>query len=578
MWRSVLRAAGAVLLWCASAVGGAHANTEADPVGMHPSLIRLGQPGEVNLNGQAVYWLDAGGTLPVQEVAATADRLPWLLRRRDSQGTVHGGALWIMFDAMVPAGERWYLEVSAPFHEYVQLFYRDDSARWVTQEAGISSSVAEWAVPGRLPTFRLATGEARPVRYWLRVQDDRSDFVAPVTLLREDAMHQAREREQFVFGAYFGLALLVAAAALANGLAFRDRAFLAFALYIVLLAAGQLGRAGIGAQHIWPHWQVWNETLLALWPGAATAAGLWFVKVVTEPARLSRALDLGVWALIAGLLGATAVHVAAGSWTSLALVLMLTGLSLVAALSMVVWGWLDGRDRHLRLFALGFVPVVVLALFPLARSFGLLPTNLITRFGLFFGTALELPILYYALNLRLMARREADLRAGALSRTDALTGLPHRQAMIERLDSSLARARGQRQHCALLGVRISNLDGIAEEFGRESAEKALVVAASHLRRAMVDFDMAARVGEREFAVLLEAPVTPEVVTSRAQQVVAAGLRQIEALPQALTLKFHVTAALLPVPELDGEGTLRWVIDGLDQMNQEVRKLIRPLNF
>ena len=33
------------------------------------------------------------------------------------------------------------------------------------------------------------------------------------------------------------------------------------------------------------------------------------MKVVTEPARLSRALDLAVWALIAALLGATAVHI-----------------------------------------------------------------------------------------------------------------------------------------------------------------------------------------------------------------------------------------------------------------------------
>lgn len=579
MWRSVLRALGAALLWFASAAG-ANATSETDPVaGVQPPAIRLGAPAtSVNLNRQAVYWLDAQGSRTIEQVEATADSLPWLLRRRDSQGPVHGGALWILFEATVPAGEHWYLEVSAPFHEKVQLFHRDATGRLVAQEAGTAHSVAEWAVPGRLPTFRLAGNDPRPVRYWLRVEDDRSDFVAPLMLMREDALQQAREREQFVFGAYFGLAGLVAIAALANGLAFRDKAFLAFALYIILLGAGQLGRAGIGAQHVWPEWQVWNDTVLALWPGAATAAALWFVKVVTEPARLSRALDVSAWGLIAALLSATAVHVVIGSWTSMALVLALTGISLIAVLSMVTWGWLGGRDRHLGLFALGFAPVLVLAAFPLARSFGLLPTNLVTRFGLFFGAALELPILYYALNLRLMARREADLRAGALSRTDALTGLPHRQAIIERLDTSLAHARGQKQNCALLGVRISNLDAIAEEFGREAAEKALVVAASHLRRTIVNFDMAARVDQREFAVLLEAPMTPQTVTSRAQQLVASGLRQIEALPAALTLKFHVTAAMLPVPELDGEASLGWVIDGLDQMNHEVRKLIRPLNF
>jgi two-component system, sensor histidine kinase LadS len=579
MWGSVLRFVGAILLGFAPSWGLAEGMADSPPgVRLQVPVLRLAQQSAVNLNGRALYWLDQRGEQRIDAIEAVADTLAWRVRRRDSQGPVHGGALWIMFEAAVPAGERWYLEVAAPFHDKVELFHRDISGAWVVQRAGTSHEVADWPVPGRLPTFRMVVDDARPLRYWLRVEDDRSDFAAPLTLLREDVLHTDREREQFLFGAYFGLAALVAVAALVNGLAFRDKAFLAFALYIVLLAAGQLGRVGIGAQHLWPDWQVWNDTVLGLWPGAATAGALWFVKVLTNPARVSRALDLGVWALIAALLAATALHLVIDDQGSMTLVLSLTGVSLVAVLSMIVWGWMDGQDRYLGLVALAFVPVLLLASFPLARSFGLLPTNLLTRFGLFFGVALELPILYYALNLRLMARREADLRARALSRTDALTGLPHRQRLVERLDSSLAHARGQKQNCALLGVRISNLEAIAEEFGKEAAAKALVVAASHLRRVIVGFDMAARVGEREFAVLLEAPLMPQTVTSRAQQVVASGLRQTEALPAALTLKFHVTAAMLPTPELDGEGALRWVLEGLDQIAQDARKLIRPMNF
>ena len=579
MWRGFLRAAGAVLLWCASSWGPANAASDDELAGaVLPPRITLGGQTELNLNRNALYWLDEKRAQNVEQVEAAAGTLPWRVRRRDSQGPVHGGALWIQFEVLVPAGQRWYVEVAAPFHDRVQLFYRDRAGNWVTQDAGTQLAVSQWAVPGRLPTFRLAENDPRPVRYWLRVEDDRSDFVAPLMLQREDALQAGREREQFVFGAYFGLATLVALAALANGLAFRDKAFLAFALYILLLEAGQMGRAGIGAQHLWPEWQVWNDTLLTLWPGAATAAALWFVAVLTDPARISRALDLGVWALIAALLAATAANVALGNRDTMSLVLSFTGPALIAIAAMLVWGWRAGQDRHLALVALAFVPVLVLALFPLARSFGLLPANLLTRFGLFFGVALELPILYYALNLRLIARREADLRASALSRSDALTGLPHRRGMVERLDSSLAHARGQKQNCALLGVRVSNLEAIADEFGREAAEKSLVVAASHLRRVIVDFDMAARVGDREFAVLLQAPVTAQTVTSRAQQVVASGLRQIEALPAALTLKFHVTAAMLPVPELDGEGTLNWVVDGLNQITVDARKLIKPLNF
>jgi diguanylate cyclase (GGDEF)-like protein len=579
MWRSPLRAFGAVLFWCVLLVAGsAWAQRAPSNAAARPAAVAASGNWPISLYGRSSYWGDERADLSADQVEARVDSLPWRLRLREQQDRSNAPALWISFEASVPAGEHWYVEVGAAVYDTVQMYHRDRAGNWVVQEAGTTIPVAQWPLPGRVPTFALAHDDTRVVRYWVRVEDQRTDFSSPLTLYREDALHGKREQEQFLFGAYFGLAALIILASLAHGLLHRDRPFLIFAFYISLLGAGQLGRAGIGAQYIWNDWEIWNGAALALWPGIATATALWFVKVLTEPARLSRALDLGVWALIAASLGAVAVDVGVGNRSSQTLVLALTFLSLLAIVIMVLWGWLDERDDNLRLIGLGFAPVLIMALFPLARGFGLVPSNLLTRFGLLFGSALELPILYYALHVRLMARREGELRASALSRTDALTGLPHRAALVERLESSLAHARAQKQNCALLGVRISNLDAIVEEFGRDAAEKALVVAASHLRRATVDFDMAARVGEREFALLVAAPVTPQVATSKAQQVVASGLRQMEALPAALTLKFHVAVALLPLAEMDAGGTLQWVLASLDQIEPDARKLIRPVNF
>jgi diguanylate cyclase (GGDEF)-like protein len=270
------------------------------------------------------------------------------------------------------------------------------------------------------------------------------------------------------------------------------------------------------------------------------------------------------------------VHMLIDTSASLTLMLVLTGVALVAVLSMVLWGWLASEEPYLRLLALAFVPVVVLALFPIARSLALIPASALTRFGLYLGVLLALPLLYLAVSTRLMARREAELRASALSRTDPLTGLPHRQALIERLDSSLAHARGQKQVFGLLCIRISNLEVLGSDFGRDAVEKALVVTASHLRRLATGYDLSARIGPREFALLLEAPATRESALSRAQQLVASGLREIPALPGA-SLRYHVAVAMLPRPQLDGAGTLQWAEAGLDQIVPETRKAIRSLD-
>lgn len=563
----------AVVLFCCTAWCG-QAIASASPV---PPPLAAGGTHPIALNAHSRWWIDEQGTLTVDQVEAAGETLEWRPHQRHQQFRLDGKALWLQFDIVAAERASYFLEVASPSTELAQLYYRDRAGNWVQQQAGDSVAVSSWPVPGRVPSFELTAGTDKPTRYFLRVEHGRADFSPRLAVYRDTAMLAKHAREQLLFGAYFGLSSLIGLAALVMGLAWRDRGFLVFSLYVFFLLFGQLARVGIGAQHLWPDWQFWNETASSAWPGLPAAAALWFTKVVTEPARLSRALDLGVWGLIAALLGAVAVDMAIATRTSMFLVLVITGLSLAAMLSMVVWGWLDGRDRHLPLVALAFVPMVLVALFPLARGLGLAPVGSGTLYGLYYGSALQLPLLFYALHQRSMAARESQLRAAALSRTDALTGLPHRRGLLERLETSLARARGLRQPCALLGVRVSNMDAIVDEFGRDAAEKALVVAGSHLRRAIGDIDMAARVGEREFAVLLECPTTTEIVASRAQQVVASGLRQIDALPAALTLKFHVTVAVLPHNELDAAATLHWVMTGLDQMTPDARKLIRPLN-
>ena len=555
-------------LACALAGGAAAQN--------FPANVVLGDEVSVPLSERSVYWIDHGGVMRPDQVEASAQELPWRLRKRENQRANNAIALWIMFEATVPAGQPWLVEVGSSVNDRIEFFYRDAAGKWVTQEAGTGLPVAQWRVPGRLPTFELARDPGRRVRYWMRVDDAHGDFSAPLTLLRQDVLQVQREREEFMLGIYFGVLALVAFAALSNGLAFRDRASTVFGVSVLLLGLGQLARSGVGGQHLWPESSAWNDALLELWPGAGVAAGLWLVKILTDPARLSRWLDLGVWTLIAALLGATAVHIVVDNSASLTLVLALTGLALIAVLSMVLWGWLGGRDPHLRWVAAAFVPIVLLAAFPLGRDLGILPANLLTRFGVYIGTLVALPLLSYAVSQRLMARREAELRASSLQRADPLTGLPHRQAMVERLSSSLTHARSQRQNCALLCIRLSNLDAIGDRYGRDAMEKALVITASHLRRLTGGYDMTARVGPREFALLLEAPSTRDAAISRAQQLVASGLRDVPALPGA-TLRFHVTEAVLPLPHLDGAATLQWAVDALDQITPETRKAIRSLD-
>lgn len=558
----------AALLWLLGLFHGAAAQELPGPIALQAQVP------VVTLDGRSVFWVDPTGTATIEQVATDATAV-WSVRMPGAQYNIDGKALWLRFDVQPQdTGSHWFLEVASSGLDRVQLFHRAENGGWVIQEAGDTRPVSAWPLPGRFPTFEVPGHRSEPTRLWLRVEHTRVNFATPIAIASQAAVTASREREQFLLGAYFGLAALITLVAAANAVAFRDRIFAAYAVYVLALGVGQLAYLGVGAQHVWVDWLTWNANATFVLPGISSAVGLWFVRMVTEPARFSRRLDLAVWALIGLLLAAVALDTVVQSRPTFAAVMLLTVVALALIMVLIGMVWAQGDDPAIRVIALGFLPVAVMALFPLARGLNLIPTSGLTRYGLTIGAALEMPILFYALSLRGTLRREAQVRAAALSRTDPLTGLAHTRTLVARLEGALARSRSQGHRCALLAVRLSNHDAIVAQHGKESGDRALVLAASRLRRCIADVDMAARVGEQHFALLLEGPTTDVTAQDCATRVVASGLRESEALPAGTTLRFHVAVAMLPEGQRDAAACVQWLQGVVNDMAQDQRKSIR----
>lgn len=543
-----------------------------------PQMLLPDRPAIYRLSGRSRFWVDATGMRGIEQVAAADETLPWALYERGHPQDLQEKALWVQFDLATTGARQWYLQIGSASVDSAQLFYRAADGRMVHQEAGHEQAVADWPVPGRYPTFQLAPGGGQTVRYWLRIEQGRVDFAAPLRLYDSATLLSERERSQFLLGGYFGLAVLIIVGAVANALAYRDRNFAVFAVYVAALAFGHLAWFGLGEQHLWDGWLRWNQTAGFLLPGISSAAGLWFARTVTEPARYSRALDLSVWALIAALLSAAGLDSVLASGSSYLLMLALSVIGLLVMAGLLVLVWRHGQDPHMGLIVVGFVPLLAMGLLTALGGLELVAPGRLTGDGISIGAAVGLPILFYALSLRMSHRREAEVRAAALARNDALTGLAHERTLLQRLDSAIVRARGLKHQCALMILKISNFRELAAEFGPDTADRALVVAASLLRRAATDIDLEARVGDHHFALLLEGPTTAEAAMNRAQELVARGLRSSTVLPAGTTIKFHVAIALLPEQERDGAASLNWLLEAVNAMPPDARKLIRPVNF
>ncbi|MEY2619630.1 MAG: regulator, domain-like protein [Pseudomonadota bacterium] len=107
-------------------------------------------------------------------------------------------------------------------------------------------------------------------------------------------------------------------------------------------------------------------------------------------------------------------------------------------------------------------------------------------------------------------RKAAEHKIRYLAFYDALTGLPNRQLLLERLQATLERRAGA-QGGALMFIDLDNFKVLNDTLGHQKGDQLLQQVARRLRACVSPEDTVARLGGDEFVVLLE-PVSPSAAT------------------------------------------------------------------
>ena len=163
-------------------------------------------------------------------------------------------------------------------------------------------------------------------------------------------------------------------------------------------------------------------------------------------------------------------------------------------------------------------------------------------------------------NLRLQKeigeRQQAEERVLHQANHDALTGLPNRRLLLDRLGQALALAHRESHHVAVLFMDLDRFKTINDSLGHMAGDALLQTVAQRLSASLREGDTVSRLGGDEFVVVLPRLDEPKAAEKVAIKLVEALAPPFQLGGQELRVSASIGISLFPEDGRDTEALLR----------------------
>ncbi|MBW7900922.1 MAG: EAL domain-containing protein [Rhodocyclaceae bacterium] len=160
------------------------------------------------------------------------------------------------------------------------------------------------------------------------------------------------------------------------------------------------------------------------------------------------------------------------------------------------------------------------------------------------------------LQSEIFERMQAEERIWHIAHHDALTGLPNRSLLQDRLGQALAGAGRAGNRVAVLFLDLDRFKSVNDSLGHDVGDALLKGVAGRLTAAVRDVDTVCRLGGDEFVVLLGAVGGTDDAVMVAERIVNGLARPLEVMGHALRATTSIGIALYPEDGRDAQTLMK----------------------
>lgn len=202
--------------------------------------------------------------------------------------------------------------------------------------------------------------------------------------------------------------------------------------------------------------------------------------------------------------------------------------------------------------------------------------------------ALEDDTLVAVVGVDITARKQLEDQVRQLAFHDALTKLPNRRLLNDRLVQAMASSKRNHRHGALMFLDLDNFKSLNDSQGHDAGDLLLLDVAERLKSCMRETDTVARIGGDEFIVMLGDLHADKTISTDLAICVAEKIRRALAIPYFLnvkhdrkadqTVEHHCTASIGVIlfigHETSQEDILKWADAAMYRAKDDGRNRVR----